>query len=170
MTRRHPARTTRERGQTLVEFALVLPIFLLGLFALVDGARLVYLNSTLSQAAREAARTGSVQAYWISSTDPGCNASGGPTCPANVDAFKSNVVTAVNRMIVPFANVPSSNVHISCASTPPSGAWTGQTCATRTSGSVVSVRVTYTFTAVTPLLAQFVGGVSLSGAATMVVN
>ena len=168
--RRPRRRRARERGQTLVEFALVLPMFLLGLFALIDGARLVYLNSTLSQAAREAARTGSVQVTWIGSVDSGCNNPGGPTCPASLDAFKANVVTAVNRMIVPFATIPSANIHLSCATTAPSGAWTGQTCATRTSGSVVSVRVTYTFNAITPLLAQFVGGVPLSGAATMVVN
>ena len=164
-------RRSAERGQTLLEFAFVLPIFLLGLFALIDGARLVYLNSTLSQAAREGARVGSVEATWIGSLDPGCDSSGGPNCPADVDAFKTHVVTAVNRMMVPFASIPNSSVHISCdTTTPPSGSWTGQSCATRSTGGVISVRVTYTFTAITPLLAQFVGGVPLSGAATMVVN
>ena len=164
-------RARRDRGQTLVEFALVLPIFLIGLFALIDGARLVYLNSTLSQAAREAARTGSVEASWIGSFDTGCNTTGGPVCPVSVDTFKAHVVTAVNRMITPFGNVPSSAIHISCdATTPPSGAWTGQSCATRTTGSVISVRLTYTFDAITPVLAQFVGGIPLTGSATMVVN
>jgi hypothetical protein len=67
--------------------------------------------------------------------------------------------------------VPSSAIHISCdATTPPSGAWTGQSCATQTTGSVISVRVTYTFDAITPVLAQFVGGIPLTGSATMVVN
>jgi len=160
-----------QRGQSLVEVALVLPIFLIVLFALVDGARLVYLNSTLSQAAREGARTGSVEASWIASLDAGCNTTGGPTCPATLDAFKAHIVTSVNRMVTPFATIQSSAVSISCAAvTPPSGAWTGQTCDSRTTGSVISVRVTYTFTAITPVLAQVVGGIPLSGSATMVVN
>ena len=46
----------RTRGQTLVEFALVLPIFLLILFALIDVGRWVYAQNSLNEATREAAR------------------------------------------------------------------------------------------------------------------
>ena len=45
-------------GQALVEFALVLPIFLLLLFGLIDVGRLVYTWNALNQAAREGARYG----------------------------------------------------------------------------------------------------------------
>ncbi|MCA1481071.1 TadE/TadG family type IV pilus assembly protein, partial [Bradyrhizobium sp. NBAIM08] len=38
----------RSHGQSLVEFALVLPIFLLLLLGLFDAGRMVYMNSTLS--------------------------------------------------------------------------------------------------------------------------
>lgn len=157
----------------MLEFAFVLPIFLIGFFGLIDGARLVFLNSNLSQAAREAARTGSVQVSWIGSSDPSCNTGGGATCPANEDQFRANVVAAVNRMIAPFGPIPSSSVHISCdIATPPSGAWTGQSCDddARTHGAIVSVRVVHTFVAVTPVVGQIIGNVTLSGAATMVVN
>ena len=58
----------RRRGQSLVEFALVLPIFLLVLFGLIDVGRYVYMNTMLSQAAREGARVASVEASWIGST------------------------------------------------------------------------------------------------------
>ena len=51
-------RRPRSRGQSLVEFALVIPIFLLLLFGLIDGGRLVYQHSVLSQAAREGAGKG----------------------------------------------------------------------------------------------------------------
>ena len=57
------------RGQTLVEFALVFPIFILLLFAVIDGGRYIFLSSTLSNAAREGARLGSVEAWWKGSSD-----------------------------------------------------------------------------------------------------
>ncbi len=49
------------RGQSMVEFALVLPLFLLLIFGLIDGGRLVYINNSVAEAAREGARWGSVQ-------------------------------------------------------------------------------------------------------------
>jgi Flp pilus assembly protein TadG len=52
----------RSRGQSLVEFALVFPLFMLLVFGLVDLGRLVYANNALAEAAREGARWGSVQA------------------------------------------------------------------------------------------------------------
>ena len=44
------------RGQALVEFALVIPIFLLLLIALFDLGRAVFAYNTLTNAAREGAR------------------------------------------------------------------------------------------------------------------
>ena len=46
----------RARGQGLVEFALVLPLFLFILIAIVDVGRVVWANDVLANAAREAAR------------------------------------------------------------------------------------------------------------------
>lgn len=62
--RRHPAscrpRSKRDRstGQSLVEFALVLPIFLLVLFGIMDFGFLLYSRMTVINAAREGARVG----------------------------------------------------------------------------------------------------------------
>ena len=53
--RRH-GRGLASRGQSLVEFALILPVFLLMLMGLIDGGRAVYSYNTLSNAAREGAR------------------------------------------------------------------------------------------------------------------
>ena len=47
-------------GQALVEFALVLPIFILLLMVLVDFGRVVYAQNAINQGAREGARAGSV--------------------------------------------------------------------------------------------------------------
>ena len=49
-------RRDRGRGQSLVEFALILPIFLLFVFGVLDLGRAVYAYHTISNAAREAAR------------------------------------------------------------------------------------------------------------------
>jgi len=57
--RRHEQTAVR-RGQTLVEFALILPIFLLILLGLFDLGRAIYAYSTISNASREAARLGIV--------------------------------------------------------------------------------------------------------------
>jgi len=48
-------RRTR-RGQTLVEFALILPVFILLLVGLFDTARLIYAYNTVNNAAREGGR------------------------------------------------------------------------------------------------------------------
>lgn len=50
-------RRRRTRGQALVEFALILPLFILLTAGLLDGARAVYAYNTISNAARQGART-----------------------------------------------------------------------------------------------------------------
>ena len=48
--------TSSAGGQALLEFALVIPIFLALLIGMVDIGRIVWANNTVSNAAREAAR------------------------------------------------------------------------------------------------------------------
>jgi Flp pilus assembly protein TadG len=50
------AQKHKPRGQALVEFALILPIFVLVLLGLFDGARAVYAYSTVANVARAAVR------------------------------------------------------------------------------------------------------------------
>jgi Flp pilus assembly protein TadG len=50
-----------ELGQTLVEFSMVLPLFLILLFALVDFGRGFFTWLTITNAAREGARAAAVQ-------------------------------------------------------------------------------------------------------------
>ena len=54
--RTRTASSRRTRGQALVEFALVIPLFLLMLVALFDLGRAVFAYNTLTNAAREGAR------------------------------------------------------------------------------------------------------------------
>ncbi len=168
-----PSRPQRHSaGQALVEFALVIPLFLLLVVATFDGGRLVYMNTVLSQAAREAARVASVEASWVGSTDPSCNKLGGPVCPANFEALLTDAQNAANRMIAPFGAVPRQDVLVSCDAqgASPSGDWTGQSCNSRSPGSLVSVRVRSVYTAITPIFGELVPPTTLSGYATMIIN
>ena len=181
------------RGQALVEFALFLPIFLLILFGIVDGARLVYANNQLSQAAREGARVAAVEASQVGATGPACVASesqitsshpGAYVCPADAAALKADVVSAVNRMTVGLGQIPPSDVFLACdvgdTSDPaPTGDWTDATATwpdcggsgvPNGAGDVVSVRVVYQFNPITPIAGSIVGTVALSGSASMVIN
>jgi len=182
----------REGGQTLVEFALVLPVFLLVVFGLVDVGRLVYTNSTLSQAAREGARLAAAEARWIGSTHPACvpdqsgitsSRPGAHVCPVDLDAFKSHISDAVQRMTV--AVGPITSVYVSCndgsgVDLAPIGAWNevdgGNGCddgsgnPVSATGELVSVRVEYTYEPFTPIVSSFIGPTSLSGSATMIIN
>jgi hypothetical protein len=82
-------RSGRRRGQALVEFALVFPIFFLLLMSLIVTGIYVFFNQELENAAREAARyaivhsTGSV-CPTVSRLDPIYTVNGGP--PLRCDA------------------------------------------------------------------------------------
>ena len=56
-------RSTHRRGQALVEFALVIPVFLVLMVALFDLGRAVFAYNTLTNAAREGARIAIVNQY-----------------------------------------------------------------------------------------------------------
>lgn len=49
-------RRTRSRGQAMVEFALVAPVFFLLMFAIIEAGRFVYYYELLNHATREGAR------------------------------------------------------------------------------------------------------------------
>lgn len=167
--RAHPS-----RGQTLVEFALVLPVFLVMLFGLLDAGRYVYMSSVISQAAREGARLAAVEAYWIGRSDSSCGAVGGQVCPVDETAFRADILAAANRMVAPFGAISTSKLYYSCD---PVGhvyaaGWTTTSCPAANRGfrsNVVSVRVELTFVPFTPGLSGL-GSITTSGSAAMVIN
>ena len=166
---RPPCCGRRSAGQALVEFALVLPIFVALVLGLIDGARLVFANNTVSQAAREAARLAAVQAAYIGATGSACTA---PVCPASPSAFAADVLAAANRMTVVVGQVPAGDLSITCTALggAPTGAWTGgNNCASaNTSGNVVSVRIVVPITPLTPLFGPVYPS-SLSASASMAI-
>jgi len=179
-------------GTTLVELAVVLPIFMLVLFGLFDAGKFVYTNTALSQAAREGARLAAAEAAWISVPGDACvgDASavtaarpGAHVCPPDIMSFKSNVSDAVERMTVTLG--PITDLYLSCNAgdvddPAPLGDWTeslgGNGCqdaggsAISSTGDLVSVRLEYTYQLFTPILSSFLGSVPLSSSATMIIN
>lgn len=93
----------RQPGQSLVEFAIVAPIFFLVLFGIIDVGRYVYVTTAFNQAAREGARFGSVEQWFYS-----CPASASPKTRVvcSQEVAKSNV----------FAGPPVFTVTATCSS------------------------------------------------------
>lgn len=134
---RHPRQT--EVGQSLVEFSLVLPIFLVMIFALVDFGRAFYAWMIVTQAAREGARAAAVQ---------------GDASTVNAKIYAS------------FCGQTGSPPPSSSCSIDDSASvfkiTTGNIQGTR--GTEATVDITYTFSFVTPIggLLHMIGGSSLA--------
>ena len=113
----------------MAEFALVLPIFLLILFGIIDGGQMIFVSNQLSEAAREGARWGSIQ-----------DAS---TTSAGRDSIDDRVIGILN-------GVPDTAVTISCErdeSTIPDCRF----------GDILVVRVESDFQFATPFLGGLMG-------------
>jgi PKD repeat protein len=136
----------KSRGQSLVEFALVLPVFLVFLAAALDLGRVFYANISLNNAARE----GAFQAAKLPASF-----GAGQTCDA------SNGGRIVCRV-----QLESRNSAISIADGDISA--TCSNACNAAYGSTVTVKVKGSFQLVTPILSAIFGGTSvpLNSAAT----
>jgi Flp pilus assembly protein TadG len=134
-------RSERARGQSLVEFALVLPAFMMLVFGILDGGRAILTYNDVAQSAREVARVASVTCF---DTAVRCDSttSGAPVADA-IDrqlAFQGNVTWTVT-CIDPVTNAP------------PAGC---------SPADIVRVTATATVVLVTPLISQALGPVNVS--------
>jgi len=129
---------TRTRGQSLVEFALVLPVFMLFFATTLDLGRLALAQLSVSNAAREGA-------FQASQTPSSFDNTTG--CPSDGE---SNLV--VCRVLLEAANsgvsIAPADISLTCSV---SGCPTGM-------GNRVTVSVTGHFQLLTPILAGFFGG------------
>ncbi len=137
LSRRH------RRGQALVEFAVVLPIFVFLLFGLIDIGRLVYVNNAIAQAAREAARWGSVQGR-----------SASVASRATIQSY------ALNSM----AAVPDATVTVTCEDV------TGTTLTECSSVDLLAVQVSSQVSLLTPVIAQLMGTQTYNATSVVAVN
>ena len=137
----HPLKRAR-RGQSMVEFAMVLPLFLLLLFGLIDGGRLVYINNAVAEAAREGARWGSVQGRASDAT--------GRQSIANYTVQTMNAV-------------PNPAVTVTCQR----NGVTGSACRTN---DVLVVTVRSPVNIITPFLGAIFGSITVSSTSKVVIH
>jgi Flp pilus assembly protein TadG len=134
----------RRAGQGLVEFALLLPVLLLIVMGLVDFGRAIYAFNSVSNAAREGARTAIVDQRTRTST--------GAYLAAEEAANQATALglnpTNPAQVLVTFPD-PDNN------------------CPTVAVGCLVSVRVQYQFNAITPIIGRIIGPLTL-GSTTVV--
>lgn len=131
-------------GQALVEFALVVPVFLLLALGLIDVGRLVYINNAIAEGAREGARWGSV--------------GGRSNLPSsNPDSIQSHTLGIM-------AAVPSPTVTVTCKDI------FGNTPATCGSNDILTVTVSSQVTMFTPVVSNIVGPKTISAISIVTVN
>lgn len=132
-------------GQALVEFSLAITIFVWLMLGVFDLGRLVYVNTATAQAAREAARWGSVQ--FRSASD---------TSRQTIAAYAINTMTAV----------PSPSASATCME---NGAPIADP-STCHAGDLLVVHVTSVVAPITPVIGQLVGNVTVSSSTEVTVQ
>ena len=136
----------RRRGQGFVEFALILPVFLLIFAATLDLGRVFYAQISLTNAAREGAFQAARTPESFEEGQPCDTATNLVVCRVLLESKDS------------FVEVQPADVAMAC---------TPSAC-TRAVGNTVQVTVQGSFVLLTPILSAVLGGqtLTLSGAAT----
>ena len=118
-----------EKGQSIVEFALVLPILVMLLFGIIDFGRIFHTYLAIDHASREAARTASIG---------------------------ENDATIVSTAVA-----SASSIHLTAGqvAVSPGG--------TKSSGSDVTVTITYPINFLTPVVSNLTGPITLSSSTVM---
>ena len=133
------------RGQTLVEFALVLPVFLLVFMGIVDFGRAIYTYNTLSNSAREGARVAIVDQ----------RVSGGVSAAARRAADLSLTLSVD----------PATDVDVVYTEPIANGA-----CPSRAIGCIATVTVRDQYRAITPIISNIIGPINLEASTALVIE
>jgi Flp pilus assembly protein TadG len=156
-------RRDRSAGQSLVETALILPVFMLLLMGIVDVGRAVFAYNTVGEAARQGARVAVVNQL---ADSQGCD----PTRPVETTVVSTALWSARQCALAAgrVAGVTSSDVTVSYSV--PAG--TALVCQTSPSmnlsvGCYATVTVGTTWTPITPLVSTILGPVHVSSTSTM---
>ncbi|MBV9887731.1 MAG: pilus assembly protein [Acidobacteria bacterium] len=130
---------SRQRGVTLVEQALILPVLLALMFGVIDMSRALYTYHYVSYIAREATRWASVRSG---------NLNGGPVDQTAVDTFVKNV----NGMGLDQNQFTTSLDFLRPPNGTPLCPVAGSSPANEKPGCIVQVTVSYNFAFITPLI------------------
>lgn len=167
--------TTREkpRGQAMVEFALVIPVFILLMVALFDFGRVIWVNDTLATASREAVRYAIVHGGSDSNLCPvGPPAASTTIPPASTSCpYPSPSRQAIKNVAQKWAAGTSADVtvHVCYGAVTTCTSDTDAANATNARGMLVTVSVTSVVDLSVPSLVGF-DGFSLQASSTMLVN
>ncbi len=160
MKRWRGAARRQSRGQSLVEFALVFPVFAMLVFGLIDLGRYVYVTNAFNQAAREAARYGSVEQWQY-----GCPSSVGTqnrlTCTQQVAKDRMAAAPAIYSVVATCTSDGTASVSAAACRAGYLLKVVVQTPASPTSQA---------FHLFTPLISNLVGPIVVSGQAQVVVQ
>ena len=118
-----------EKGQAMVEFALVVPLLVMLLFGIIDFGRIFHTYLAIDHASREAARVASI---------------------GESDA------TIVSTAVTNAASVSLKSGQVSVS---PGG--------TKSSGSDVTITITYPISFLTPVVSSITGPITLSSSTVM---
>ena len=166
-----------ERGQSMAEFALILPIVVLLLIAVFDIGRGVYAYTSISNAARTGARIAAVNQLYPSETDTMCaenmpveDLSAGATPSWSVRACAASAATSLGLrptdVTVSYA-APSGST-LTCPAGPAPAAPSANT--PFHVGCIAIVTVSYTWAPITPLIGNFVGPITMTSTSQMPVE
>lgn len=144
---RRLSRRYRERslGQSLVEFAIILPVFLVIMSAAIDLGRIAYARVTIANVAREA----SFQA----AQTPTSYVAGQP-CDQNTNMVICRAILESKGSVI---TVSPSDITLTCSPTCSS---------TPAMGNTVTVKATGHFNLLTPVMAVFFGGTAVTFSST----
>lgn len=93
----------RESGQAMVEFALIIPIFIIILFAVIDFGNLLSTNIAVTNAAREGAREGIIcasEAGFSSQVESKVRSSAPDLKPSNLTVSATKTGSSGNQDVV----------------------------------------------------------------------
>ena len=100
-------RRSKPRAQTLVEFALVMPILLMVIYGVLEVGRLILTYSIVTSASREAVRYGSATGYVAGGTVRYCDSSGIKAAAKKVDFINVIDVNDVTKFMIAFDTTPT---------------------------------------------------------------
>jgi hypothetical protein len=157
------AAAARHRGQATVEFALVAPLFLLILLAIIEGGRFVFFYEMLNNATREGARYAIVHGY---NAADGCPSGPMPDGTMSCDLSGENVKLAVQKAAIGLAGVGDFDTLdvFWCAASGPKPC--PDTPLNNDRGNPVTVRAAYTYSSVVPVLPA----ITIASESTLVIN
>src|SRR3954471_2835036 len=166
-----PRRRGRSTGQALLEFSLILPLFLIMLMGVIDVGRAIWAQNSLASAAREGARFAIVHGGSATTACPI-----GPPGPDTVIPVVSSACPypspsrqAVRDAVIAASTAGGTGMTVTvCYGTGCTGD-TDTTGATNVRGTPITVAVTSRINLITPSLLG-ISGFGISTTTTMVVN